>query len=65
MARMYGRGYQILALFNTEYHEMLRDFSAELMSDPNQRFKLSLEKAPLKNKTKGPNYIQPKSLSDN
>lgn len=62
---MYGRGYQILALFNIEYHEMLRDFSAELMSEPNQRFKLSLERAPLKNKTKGPNYIQPKSLSDN
>ena len=62
---MYGRGYQILALFNTEYHEMLRDFSDELMNDPNERFKLSLERAPLKNKTKCPNYIQPKSLSDN
>lgn len=45
---MYGRGYQILALFNTEFHEMLREFSEELMSEPNQRFKLSLEKAPLK-----------------
>ena len=46
---MYGRGYQILALFNTEFHEMLREFSEELMSEPNQRFKLSLERAPLNN----------------
>jgi hypothetical protein len=65
MAELFGKGYQILALFNIDYHESLEEFSTELMSKPNMRFRLSIERAPLKKKTRGPKYIQPKSLRSN
>jgi hypothetical protein len=64
MTSIYGKGYEILALFNIDYHETLEKLSSELMGNPNKRFKLSLDAAPLKKKTKGPNYIQPDSVMD-
>lgn len=62
MVEIFGKGYEILALFNIDYHKSLEEISTELMSKPNQRFRLSIERAPLKKKTRAPKYIQPKSL---
>lgn len=49
MAKLYGKGHEILSLFNVEYPNELTDI---LMNDPNARFRLSLERAPLKKKKK-------------
>ena len=64
MSKIYGKGYEILSLLNIDYHQTLEEITTELMIHPNQRFELSVEKAPLKKKTKGPKYIQPESLED-
>ena len=64
MAELFGKGYEILALFNIDYHDLLEEISTVLMSNPNQRFRLLVERSPLKKKTRAPKYIQPKSLKD-
>ena len=50
--KVYGKGYEILAYFNIDYESYIREFANELMSNPNQRFRLSLEPAPLVRKKK-------------
>ena len=50
MPKIYGKGHEILACFNIDYEMLLEEFVTELMCNPTQRFRLSLEKAPLKRK---------------
>jgi len=47
MTKVYGKGHEILAYFNIEYESYIQEFVNELMSNPNKRFRLSLEPAPL------------------
>lgn len=58
MIEIYGKGYEILAFFDIEYEKFIEKMAIELMSNPNKRFRLSLQRVPLK-KTKAPKYIQP------
>ena len=51
MATIYGNGHVLLSFFNIDYHLSINNITEELMNNPNKRFRLSLEKAPLK-KTK-------------
>lgn len=64
MPVIYGKGHVLLSFFNIDYHESIESITEILMSNPTQRFRLSLERAPLK-KTRGPKYIQPKSVVNN
>ena len=47
MTKIYGKGHEILAYFNIEYESYIQEFASELMSNPNKRYRLSLEPAPL------------------
>jgi len=60
--KIYGKGHEILSLFNIDYHMASAPITEMLMQNPNARFRLSIQKAPLKKKTKGPAYIQPDSV---
>ncbi len=50
MPKIYGKGHQLLSLFDIEYHAFSAEITDMLMSNPNKRFRLSLETAPLKKK---------------
>ena len=52
MPKIYGKGHEILACFNIEYESHIEEIVNELMSNPTQRFRLSIERAPLKRKKK-------------
>ena len=52
MTKIYGKGHEILAYFNIDYESYIQEFANELMSNPNQRFRLSLERAPQRRKKK-------------
>ncbi len=44
MTDIYGKGHEILAFFNIDYHEYIHEISDELMRNPNKKFKLSVER---------------------
>jgi len=52
MTKIYGKGHEILACFNIDYEFHIKDIVSELMSNPTKRYRLSLEKAPLRRKKK-------------
>ncbi len=52
MPKIYEVGHKLLALFDIEYHKFSADITDELMKNPNTRFRLSLQRAPLKKKRK-------------
>jgi len=39
-----GKGHEILAFFNIDYHLYIKELTDELMRNPNKKFKLSLER---------------------
>jgi len=50
LTKIYGKGHEILACFNVEYESYIHEIVAELMNNPNKRYKLSLEAAPQRKK---------------
>ena len=42
---IYGKGHEILALFDIEYHFFSKEITDELMGNPNKKFKLTLRRA--------------------
>ncbi len=50
MPVIYGEGHVLLSFFDIEYEESISKITDVLMSNPNARFRLSLECAPLKKK---------------
>jgi len=50
MPKIYGKGHVLLSFFDIEYQESISQITDMLMSNPNARFRLSLEAAPLKKK---------------
>jgi len=52
MPVIYGNGHVLLSFFDIEYEGSLSPITDVLMSNPNSRFRLSLEPAPLKEKKK-------------
>jgi len=50
--KVYGKGHEILSFFNIDYESYIREFADELMNNPNKRYRLSLEPAPLLRKKK-------------
>lgn len=50
MPKIYAKGHVLLSFFNIDYHESITEITEVLMNNPNARFRLSLEKAPLKKK---------------
>ena len=53
MPVIYGEGHVLLSFFDIEYEDSISTITEVLMSNPNKRFRLSLETAPpLKKKKK-------------
>ena len=52
MPKIYGKGHELLSMFDIEYHKFSAEITDMLMSNPNARFRLSLERAPLKKRQK-------------
>ncbi len=52
MPNIYGDGHVLLSFFDIEYEDSISKITEVLMNNPNARFKLSLEEAPLKKKKK-------------
>lgn len=52
MTKIYGKGHELLSMFDVEYHAFSAEITDMLMSNPNARFRLSLQSAPLKKKVK-------------
>ncbi len=52
MPVIYGQGHVLLSFFDIEYEASIITITDVLMSNPNKRFKLSLEPAPKKKKSK-------------
>ena len=50
MPAIYGKGHVLLSFFDIEYEDSISEITDELMSNPNSRFRLSLEQASLKKK---------------
>ena len=50
MPVIYGEGHVLLSFFDIEYEDSISEITDVLMGNPNTRFRLSLEKAPLKKK---------------
>ena len=50
MPKIYGKGHVLLSFFDIEYHAFSAEITDMLMGNPNARFRLSLERAPLKKK---------------
>ena len=50
MPVIYGDGHVLLSFFDIEYEDSISPITDVLMSNPNKRFRLSLEPAPLKKK---------------
>ena len=50
MPVIYGDGHVLLSFFDIEYEASILQITEILMSNPNKRFRLSLEPAPLKKK---------------
>ena len=48
MPNIYAKGHVLLSFFDIEYEDSILQITDVLMSNPNKRFKLSLEPAPLK-----------------
>ncbi len=44
MVEVCGKGQDILAFFNIDYHEYIKEISDELMRNPNKKYKLTLER---------------------
>jgi len=52
MPKIYGKGHVLLSFFDIEYEGSIAEITNVLMNNPNVRFRLSLEPAPLKKKKK-------------
>ncbi len=52
MPKIYGKGHELLSMFDIEYHKFSAEITDMLMGNPNARFRLSLERAPLKKRQK-------------
>ena len=50
MPKIYGKGHVLLSFFDIEYEDSIAEITNVLMSNPDTRFRLSLEAAPLKKK---------------
>ena len=50
MPKIYGKGHVLLSFFDIEYEDSIGEITEVLMSNPDARFRLSLEAAPLKKK---------------
>ena len=49
---IYGKGHELLSMFDVEYHVFSENITNVLMSNPNKRFRLSVSEAPTKKKEK-------------
>ena len=49
MPKLEGEGHQILSLFNIDYHEVLKEITDELMSNPEKKFRLTVKEIKKKN----------------
>jgi len=49
MIQIRGKGHEILSFFNIEYDIFIKDITNELMSNPNKKFTLTLEREKKKN----------------
>ena len=45
MKSIHGKGHQLLAMFDIEYHVFSKEITDELMANPEKMFKLSVEKS--------------------
>ena len=50
--KIYGKGHELLSLFDIDYHTASASITEMLMGNPNARFTLSLQRASLKKKEK-------------
>lgn len=46
MVQIIGKGHEILACFDIEYEGYIKDIADELMSHPDKKYKLTLERIP-------------------
>ncbi len=46
MTEIYGKGHELLAFFNIDYHLYIADITNQLMRNPNKNFRLSVERIP-------------------
>jgi len=44
MPEIYGKGHEVLAFFNIDYHMYIKEIADELMNHPNSKYKLSVER---------------------
>ena len=44
MTEIYGKGHELLAFFNIDYHFYIEEITNELMRNPNKKYKLSIER---------------------
>ncbi len=44
MTEISGKGHELLAFFNIDYHIVIKEITDELMKHPNKKYKLSLER---------------------
>lgn len=44
MPEIFGKGHELLAFFNIDYHIFIKEITEELMRHPNKKYKLSLER---------------------
>ena len=44
MIEINGKGHEILAFFDIDYHLYIKEITDELLRHPNKKFKLSLER---------------------
>jgi len=48
---IFGKGHELLSMFDVEYHAFSAEITNMLMGNPNKRFRLVLQRAPLKKKS--------------
>ncbi len=46
MIEISGKGHELLAFFNIDYHLYIKEITDELMRHPNKKYKLTLERIP-------------------
>jgi len=44
MIEVNGKGHELLAFFNIDYHLYIKEITDELMRHPNRKYKLSIER---------------------
>ena len=50
MTEIYGKGHELLSLFDIEYHQFSKTITDELLSNPEKKFKLVLEETTVSSK---------------